>query len=580
MTGQQRVAAAVLSAVAACGAVGGSLARGFLGFPELALVATGLLFVVAGIVADARRADTVVGRLLALIGLAWLLSAALTTAPNRLLYTGGVALFPLGMAALGHLALVFPSGRTSSPLERMLVAAPYGLALFGIPVIDSGLLVAVLVTTATVLVVLVRRWSSASPVARRVLLPVLPGACLFAAVYVAGLMAELGLPSGLGERWAILAYALLAAAPFVLLGGLLRARLAQANVGGLVVELGQVVELGLSPAATLRDSLARALDDPTVEVAHWLADQEIYVDAGGRAMDLAVTDSGRSITVLERAGRRVGALVHDAALGDDPALLEAVAAAAGLALENERLHAEVLARLEEVRASRARIVQAADAARRRVERDLHDGAQQRLVNVSLALGMARAKVEAGAPPALKTLLDQAAAETRLALQDLRDLAQGIHPAVLTEAGLAAAMESLAERSPVPVEWTVELTVESSDDLVVESSDDLVVDLAGGDAPSTNGRPPPPVEAVAYFVVSESLANAAKHAHASAVSVRIERADGHLRVEVADDGVGGARVRPGSGLEGLADRVAALDGRFEVVSEPSCGTRVTVELPCR
>lgn len=570
MTRRQRVAVVVVAVVAVAATLAGGVVRNLPVLGGLALALAGLLFVVAGIVADARRPDTVIGRLLAAVGLSWSLSAALTNAPNRFLFTLGLVLFPLGLAGLGHLALVFPSGRASSSLERLLVRVPYGMALLGLPVIDagecpecpgnlvgiaigrgfgrayySGLLVAVLITTVAVLVVLVRRWSAASPVARKVLLPVLPGACVFAAAYVGGLLAELGLPSGLGDRWAVLVYGLLAVAPFVLLGGLLRARLARANVGGLVVELGDS-----SPSGSLRESLARALDDPTVEVAHWVPDRGLYVDAEGAVVDLPVADPRRSVTLVERGGRRVGALVHDAALRDDPALVEAVSAAVGLAMENERLHAEVLARLEEVRASRARIVQSADAARRRVERDLHDGAQQRLVSVSLALGMARASLGAAPDGALGSLLDQAAGEARLALKELRELAQGIHPAVLTEAGLAAALESLAERSPVPVE---------------------VVGVV-------DGRLPAPIEAAAYFVVSESLVNAVKHAGASAVSVRLGRDDGHLRVEVSDDGAGGARVLPGSGLEGLADRVASLDGRFELVSGPGNGTLVKVELP--
>ncbi len=228
-----------------------------------------------------------------------------------------------------------------------------------------------------------------------------------------------------------------------------------------------------------------------------------------------------------------------------------MAAAAGLAMENERLHAEVLARLEEVRASRTRIVAAADSARRQVERDLHDGAQQRLVALTLAVGIARTRIESAPDPALAGLLQQASDEAGQALRELRDLAQGLHPAVLTEAGLGPALESLAERSPAPVELSV----------------------------STEGRLPVPVEVAAYYVVSEALANVAKHAQASSVTVRVDRKGERLHLEVADDGVGGAGVRPGSGLEGLADRVAALDGSLEVDSPTGGGTRVRVVLPC-
>ena len=537
----------------------------------LPILVVGLLFVVAGAVASARRPDNVSGRLLTMTGLTWLLSAFLTTFESALAFTAGLALFPLGLAPLGHLALVFPRGRLSSRLERLLVAAPYALAFASIPVIGrascsdcagrvmgldisdgvgrawySALLLAVLATTLGVVAVLVRRWRGASPVARRVLLPVLPGACAFAAAYVASILTELGLPTGLGQRWALVGLALVAVAPLVFLGGLLRSHLARAGVGELVVELGEA-----APAHGLRENLALALGDPSLEVAYWIPECARYVASDGSPLEPSSTGPGRSVAVIERRGRHVGALLYDTALRDDPALLDAVAAAAGLAMENERLHAEVLARLEDVQASRARIVEAADSARRQVERDLHDGAQQRLVTLTLAVGMVRARLGPVPDPEIAGLLHHASEEARLALRELRDLAQGLHPAVLTEAGLGPALESLAERSPTPV------------DLTVRSQDRL----------------PEPIEAAAYFVVSEALANVAKHSHASAVTVLIDREGLRLRLEVVDDGVGGAVVRPGSGLEGLSDRVAALDGRLEIESEPGQGTRLRVELPC-
>ena len=382
--------------------------------------------------------------------------------------------------------------------------------------------------------------------ARRVLLPVVPGACLFAAIYIVALLSELGLPTGLGERWALVALVLMVAAPVVFLAGLLRARLARAQVGQLVVELGDA-----PPRGALRDALARALGDPSVDVAYWLPEQGQYVDARGHPVDLPASDGRRAVTSIERGGRPVAALVHDPALRDDQSHVDAVAAAAGLALENERLHAEVLARLEEVRASRARIVEAGDAARRRVERNLHDGAQQRLVSLSIALGMARSKLAEGRVSELEGLLRQASEEASAAISELRELARGLHPSILSEVGLVGALESLAERSPVPVTLCA----------------------------TTDGAVPAPVEAAAYYVVAESLANVAKYARASSVQVRVERRGERLEVEVSDDGVGGAGLRPGSGLEGLADRVAALEGRLELHSPPGAGTVVRAELPC-
>ncbi len=564
-----RRAALLLAGSCLVGTVVGVTVRRLPIAPGLPVMVVGSLFVLAGIVASTRRPENPSGRLLSAAGVAWLLSVALTTVGHPVVFTTGLALLPLGLAPLAQLAVAFPGGRLRSPLERWLVAAIYGVALACLPVAGSpcddcptdtvgldvrrglgrlwysALLLAVLAVTLGVLVVLVRRWREATPAARRILLPVVPGACFFAAVYVGAILAELGIPTGLGERWALVGLFLIGAAPLVFLGGLLRSRLARGGAGRLVVEVGDSSPHGL------RDALALALGDPSLEVAYWMADGARYVEPGGSPVTLPADGTGRSVAVIQRRGRQVGALVYDAALSEDPALVDAVAAAAGLAMENESLHAEVLARLEEVRTSRARIVLAGDDARRRVERDLHDGAQQRLVALTMAVGLARARLGPASDPAVDDLLRQASEEAALALRELRELAQGLHPAVLTEEGLAAAVESLAELSAVPV--VVAVTVE--------------------------GRLPAPVESAAYFVVSEALANVAKHAQASVVEVHIDRRDDRLHVEVCDDGVGGAATRPGSGLEGLTDRVAALDGQIEVGCGDGGGTRLRVELPC-
>lgn len=344
----------------------------------------------------------------------------------------------------------------------------------------------------------------------------------------------------------------IAAVPVAFLAGLLRRRLARSEVGRLVVELG----VG-TPANRLQSALARTLGDPSVEVAYWTPDTGRYVGADGQAVAMP-DNASRAITLIERAGCRVGALVHDPALHDEPVLLAAVSAAAGLSMENERLHAEIRVRLDEVQASRARIVQAADAERLRVERNLHDGAQQRLVTLTLALSMARRQLTDApgqrgpdAVRCLDALLAEAAGELSSALRELRELARGLHPAILVDEGLGAAIEALADRSAVPVTITGEI----------------------------HGRLPAPVEAAAYYVVSESLANVGKYAEASAVTVHAARERHRLVIEVTDDGVGGARARPGSGLEGLTDRVAALDGQLTVESPAAHGTRVSASLPC-
>jgi signal transduction histidine kinase len=214
-----------------------------------------------------------------------------------------------------------------------------------------------------------------------------------------------------------------------------------------------------------------------------------------------------------------------------------------------RLDAELHARLEELRASRARLVQAGDAERRRLERDLHDGAQSRLLGLSLLLRQLRNRIDAD--PETASLLDRAQSELMTSLAELRELARGIHPAVLTERGLGPALSALAARAPVPV------TIE-----------------AAGDE-----RLPAPVKIAAYFVVSEALANVAKYANATEATVTVRRAGGRVAVEIADDGVGGADAAHGSGLRGLADRVGALDGTLSLDSPPGRGTRLRVELPC-
>jgi signal transduction histidine kinase len=301
---------------------------------------------------------------------------------------------------------------------------------------------------------------------------------------------------------------------------------------------------------SLREALADALGDPTLQLVYWRESAGHHVNREGHRVDLPVAGSGRAFAEVERDGKRVGAIVYDAALRDDPSLVRAAAAAAALQLENERLEAELRARVEELQTSRARLVEVSIGERRRLERDLHDGAQQRLVALSLQLGLARRKLEDD-PDLGGRLLDAARGELDRALAELRELARGIHPAVLTDRGLGAALEALAQRAPLPVDLD-------------EMPDD---------------RLPSAVEAAAYFVVAESLTNVAKYSGAQHASVRVGRLDGFAVVEVSDDGVGGADPAAGTGLRGLADRLAALDGRLEVHSPPGGGTVIRANIPC-
>jgi signal transduction histidine kinase len=292
--------------------------------------------------------------------------------------------------------------------------------------------------------------------------------------------------------------------------------------------------------------LADALGDPELELLFWLPTEGFHVDANGRTVRLPDAP-GRARTPVRRGELQLATVVHDAALGRRPNLLESVLAAAGLAIEIGRLRAEVRRRLAEVEDSRTRIVTASYEERRRLERDLHDGAQQRLVSIGLALRHVQSRLPQAGQEALE--LDASVKELGQAIDELRELARGVRPAGLDD-GLATALGALASRSSVRTR--VEATDERFDDRL---------------------------ETAAYFVVSEALTNAVKHAQASAVTVSAERRNGKLVVSVSDDGVGGASDAHGFGLVGMSDRVAALGGRLRVDSAAGEGTVVTAELPC-
>jgi signal transduction histidine kinase len=336
----------------------------------------------------------------------------------------------------------------------------------------------------------------------------------------------------------------LGVAPIAFLSGLLTSRLARSDVGDLLVELR-----GEPDPSELRDALARALRDPSLSLAFWLPEFGAWADADGKEVLLPEPESGRGATLIEREGRPVAALVHDPFLDDEQELLDAVSAAAGIALENARLQAELRARLEELHESRARVLTAGQEERRRLERNLHDGAQQRLI--SLSLDLKRLERQLGDDPDARAEIDQARREIATSLDELRTIARGLHPAVVSGHGLRVALDTLIAKAPVPVSLTTEL-----DDRLDES-----------------------VEVAAYYVVSESLANVGKHAQAKAATVSVERENGSLVVEVTDDGVGGADAEQGSGLRGLADRVEAHGGRLRVWTPRGGGTRVRAEIPC-
>jgi len=545
-----------------------------------ATVAVGWAFLVAGLAAWARRPGNRLGPLMVAAAFA-LLARQLRYSHDPVLFTAFFALGDLAYALVGHCVFAYPFGRIRGRAERALVAAGYATVLFfplavllfhsarspllfyvpGDPQPHESLLrvaandhvvellqkseVVVLygVLAALFIVVIARNLVRATPRMRRVLAPLLIAAIAIAlrAVFES-VFTFIDRPFAYDYVfwWQITA---IVALPLALLAGLLRAQLARAAVGDLLVELER------TPTEGLRDALANALGDPTLELAFSLPESQGLVDAAGRPVRLPI-GGGRAVTRLEHEGEPLAALVHDPSLLEEPKLVHAAGAAARLALENARLQAELRVQLKNVEDSRARIVAAGDEQRRHIERDLHDGAQQRLVAIALELRTAQRRLGRNLDPEVERVLATAVDGLQVAVEELRELARGIHPTILAEGGLAAALDSLAGRSSLPVK----------------------VD-------ATHERFAPDVEATAYFIACETFANVVKHAHASAVTVAARRRTGTLVIEVADDGVGGAQLGGGSGLRGLADRVEARGGRLRVESPLGGGTRVVAEIPC-
>ncbi|GHH51219.1 sensor histidine kinase [Streptomyces candidus] len=511
------------------------------------------------------------------------------------------ALFALGawwealnMAVLLHLVLSFPDGRLASALARRLTVFSYALVAVGgllrtltydparvaveatylscgdcgpnllhVPAL-SGLFTAVdgayrgvgWILSVFLVVAIVRRWQQASVARRRALLPAWI-AIVIASVFLLWDLLTLLLPQppagAFQEVVVLLSDVAQVAVPVAFLTGLLRMRLQRAEVGDLVIDLGTDPD-----EDRLRDVLGRVLGDPGLRLGLWQEDKGEYVDGEGeilaepraetlarsRATSTARAARGRGRTRVDSSrGTPLALLHHDPALDEDPELLEAVGAALRLALENVSLRTQA----KEVT---SRIVRAADAERGRLERDLHDGAQARLVFALMALRRVDKGLADHPDASLRRSVAEAEQSLTLALEELRGIAHGIHPAVLTREGLGPALTALAQQAALPVVVSAEPR-----------------------------RYDPVVESTAYFTVCEALANAAKHARARAVSVSARQHGSRLVVETVDDGIGGADTARGSGLRGLADRLAAVDGILHVDSPAGGGTRIRAELPC-
>jgi signal transduction histidine kinase len=547
--------------------------------PYLTLL-VGASLIASGLGSWRARPENRLGPFMVLTGFVWF-AGLLVEATNAPLYTVGSAVEYAFVAGFVYIVLSFPSGQLRGTLDRVLVvgavAAALGLQLLALlfgngPGLrcdeingrsacpdnllqvfhDNGLALGLLSfqraaaagLTLTAVCLLALRWLRASrPQRREVTWVLLAGSATLLALAVNVVDDLLGGP--LQATPANVWFLTLALVPIAIAATFVRRRLARGSIAGLVVQLGAHTE-----PADLRAALSTALGDPSLELAYWFPAEARYVTGDGRPVAVPDPESGRRSTVVERDGTPIAMLLHDPALEHNEALVQSVCAAAGLALDNERLQAELRARLVELTASRARLVEATDAERRRIERDLHDGTQQRLVSIAMSLGLLESKLppdQGAAAPIVREAQDALA----LALEELRELTQGIHPTLLVERGLPVALEALCRRAGLPTHLKVDLDTRLSDQ----------------------------VETAAYYFASEALSNAAKHSHGTEIRVDLSFDGGTLVVEVADDGIGGASVGPGSGLRGLADRVEALGGRFTVSSPPGLGTQLRAEIPC-
>ena len=579
MTGLRRALLSVAFAGVIVGAAAAALVASsdHISRPGLSIV-IGLViiwsFVGTGLYAWWRRPMNRFGALMAAVGFTFALGV-LTASDNQIVFTAGVLLSSVYFVVFAHMVLAYPDGRLQHGWHARLLAVGYALALIGpLPQLlwgfspdmpcdgcpESALLIerndglrdlfngitSVLgvAIVAVVLVILLRRWSEATAPQRRALAPVLWSGVAMLVLLAGALGADAAGVSGATDALSTAGLFVFASVPWVFLFSLVRSRVVRAGaVSELLLALGEAPGTG-----SLRCRLSEALGDRSLDLVFWLEDKKKWVDSDGHVVDVP-SDTLRSWTPVELEGRRVGAITHDSTLDAEPELLRSVAAAAGLAMENERLQAQLRARVEELRTSRARIVEAGTQERRRLERNLHDGAQQRLVALSLTLRLAQGKLHKD-PDKANELLNGAQEELTLALGELRELARGIHPAILSDRGLGPALEALAGRAPIAVQL---------DEIPVEPL-------------------PEPIQAAAYFVVAEALTNVVKYAHASQATVRVSRDNGCAVVEVADDGIGGADPGRGSGLRGLADRVSALDGSMELDSPAGSGTRLRAEIP--
>lgn len=534
-------------------------------FPE-----AGIAYMTCGLVAWWRRPSNRLGMIIVFGGWSWFI-VALANIDAPALIGIGLALATLPLAVAVHILLAFPSGQLRSRLSRWTVAFGYFVALFlqiplylfsvhGSP--DGILAVANLPALASAgrwlqqgagalmfamaFVVLGKGLRRSRPHQRRALGP----------LYLYGMVSVLFtplVPDGIQPLLRFSPSAMVTLQVLALIG--VPVAFAAAMLFGGFARTGEIEQLGawLGTAVAVRPSLnlalGRALGDSSLQVAYWLPERRAYVDDGGTAVELPEEGSGRGHVEIELDGRCIAAVIFDDVLIADAGMVRAATRVAAIALDQERLTAELRASREALRLSRARLVEAGDRERRRIAQNLHDGLQMQLVLLGLEaqrLACLPGTSQTGAEAAvtLRCMIDQAAA-------DLRQLVHEVMPAPLIERGLGAATRDLVDRMPVPTR--------------------LDISLAGAISA--------PVSRAAYFVVAEALTNAVKHARAHGFAVRLAQCGDLLRIEVIDDGIGGAAPGKGLGLRSLADRVEALGGNLRVESPEGAGTVIFAELPC-
>lgn len=539
-------------------------------------------FATAGSIAWIQRPDSATGRALLAISALWSLSL-FRSYDVPVLWTIAQLNSNLWVIGLVYLLLVFPGSRLRSSGERFLVASAVFLGvvlddLVAIPLLDcrsagfatpdcDGLnlvhvdgyaalgkgahhlaqLGAVFLIGALV-VVCRRNWRQTTAVRRRASAPLTSTALVTISAFVAMaiLIEHVDFFRHRADLlWDIGGFAFMTV-PFGLLVGVLRSRARRARVGDLIVELGQ-----LPDPDRLEYTLRKALEDPSLLAGVWVPEKQRYLRPTGDVLELPAEGSDQVATFLDRGGEPLAVLVHDRALLDEGSLVESVKMATRLAVENQRLQGELIAQLVEIQASRARIVESADEARRQIERDLHDGLQQRLVALAVSLGLLADEVPALDEQQTEERLQALKQDAKNAISELREAARGVHPAILSEQGLSAALQNLADRAGIAVDLRLSTHL-----------DELPLSVA----------------TTTYFICAEGISNSIKHGHAAKVAIEVIVSGGDLSLHVSDDGVGGAAPQAGGGLRGLADRVAAVGGTLDISSPSGRGTRLVATLP--